>query len=297
MGIRKTNPYYKGLRTNLTGSLVSYIQTTAPYAIYSVAPYAIYSLRLLNSSYSGNCIKVRRSSDNTTKDIGFVNGVLDTATLLTFCGSGNGYIVTWYDQQINAWNATQNSTTNQPQIVNSGAVMTQNNKPTIYFSGLNFLTTAAGFFAGLNNFSLNFLFSGLTKGNNCIFGESGTYNQGLEVITKTNNSIPTGVLNAGTTFLTSNSGLWKINNTLGITSIVNSTTGSSGYLNGSLVTTGSSMGALTYSGAYCIGSFYNANYSITGYIPEFIFFNSSISTIDRQNLEHNQESYFNITGV
>jgi len=36
---------------------------------------AAFSLRKLRTAYAGSCIKVRRSSDNTTSNIGFVAGV------------------------------------------------------------------------------------------------------------------------------------------------------------------------------------------------------------------------------
>lgn len=45
---------------------------------------AAYSLRQLDYNYTGSAITVRRSSDNTTKDIGFINGELDTASLEAF---------------------------------------------------------------------------------------------------------------------------------------------------------------------------------------------------------------------
>jgi hypothetical protein len=41
---------------------------------------AAYSLRLLRTAYTGDAIRVRRASDNTEQDIGFVNE-LDTAAL------------------------------------------------------------------------------------------------------------------------------------------------------------------------------------------------------------------------
>ncbi len=87
---------------------------------------AAYSLRQLSSTYTGNCIRVRRSSDNAEQNIGFVNNVLDEASLLTFCGAGNGFVTTWYDQSGNANNATQSTAFNQPQIVSSGAMITTN---------------------------------------------------------------------------------------------------------------------------------------------------------------------------
>jgi hypothetical protein len=93
-----------------------------------------YSLRKLSSTYSGDCIRVRRSSDNTEQNIGFVNNVLDTVSLLTFCGSGSGYVTTWYDQSGNGRNATRTNAVQQPLIVSSGSLNLVNSKPSIYFN-------------------------------------------------------------------------------------------------------------------------------------------------------------------
>lgn len=82
-----------------------------------------YSLRLLRAAYSGKSIRVRRSSDNTEQDIGFLSGALDTAAMLTFVGAGNGFISKFYDQSGNVRDLTQTTQANQPQIVSSGAVV------------------------------------------------------------------------------------------------------------------------------------------------------------------------------
>jgi hypothetical protein len=96
---------------------------------------AAYSLRRLNSLYTGNIIKVRRSSDNTEQDIGYLdNGDLNISALTSFCGSGNGFVTTWYDQSGNARNATQITAGNQPQIVSAGSIITQNSKPILRFN-------------------------------------------------------------------------------------------------------------------------------------------------------------------
>ena len=66
---------------------------------------AAYSLRKLTSTYTGNAIRVRRSSDNTEQNIGFdAGGNLNTIALLAFVGSGNGFVTTWYDQSGNSKN-------------------------------------------------------------------------------------------------------------------------------------------------------------------------------------------------
>jgi hypothetical protein len=101
---------------------------------------AAYSLRPLRSAYTGSAIRVRRSSDNTEQDIGFdLSGALDTTALLTFTGTGaldNGFVTKWYDQSGNGRDATQTTSANQPQIVNSGSVILINAKPTINFNGI-----------------------------------------------------------------------------------------------------------------------------------------------------------------
>jgi len=106
---------------------------------------AAYSLRKLRTAYTGSAIRVRRSSDNTETDIGFVGGVLDTISLATFCGVGNGFVSIWYDQSGNARNVNQTNTAYQPQIIISGVLQTVNGKPAVFFTRNNLtrLTTSA----------------------------------------------------------------------------------------------------------------------------------------------------------
>ena len=105
-----------------------------------------YSLRKLRSGQA-RAIRVRRSSDNAQQDIGFVGDKLDTVSLLSFCGVGDGFVTTWYDQSGNGYNAIQPEEAKQPQIVSSGVVITENGKPAIQFDGSNdVLTNSALFF-------------------------------------------------------------------------------------------------------------------------------------------------------
>ena len=99
------------------------------------------SLRLLDRNYTGFCIKVRRSSNNDELDIGFVNNELDTASLLTFAGSGDAFVTIWYDSSGLNNNAFQTSAGNQPKIVDSGSVILDEGKPAILFSGDQWLQT------------------------------------------------------------------------------------------------------------------------------------------------------------
>lgn len=95
---------------------------------------AAYSLRKLRTAYTGYCIEVRRSSDDTTENIGFVNGVLDESALTTFVGAGDGFVKTWYDQTANGKNLVQATSANQPQIVSSGTVITEGSKPIVQWA-------------------------------------------------------------------------------------------------------------------------------------------------------------------
>jgi len=100
---------------------------------------AAYSLRKLRTAYTGYAIRVRRSSDDTTIDVGFkADGTLDTTSMLSFVGTGstnNGFISIWYDQSGNGKNATQPASANQPHIVINGVLQTYNGKPSVFFNG------------------------------------------------------------------------------------------------------------------------------------------------------------------
>jgi len=109
----------------LTADVKFLVQNPEPVAFtgllndYSGAA-AAYSLRLLDNTYTGDAIVVRRASDNTTQAIGFVNNELDTTSLESFCSGTDGFVTTWYDQSGNSLDATQTTAGNQPQIVLAG---------------------------------------------------------------------------------------------------------------------------------------------------------------------------------
>ncbi len=95
---------------------------------------AAYSLRKLCSEYNDDAVKVRRSSDNQTQDIGFDEyGNLDIDALLAFVGENHGYVVTWYNQSGNGKDVTQNVEGNQPMIVEDGEVLMSDGRPMVRF--------------------------------------------------------------------------------------------------------------------------------------------------------------------
>jgi len=99
------------------------------------APEFAYSLRLLSSTYAGECIRVRRSSDNAEQDIGFLVGVLDESALTAFVGANDGRVTTWYDQSGNVNNATETIASYQPLIVISGTVYKESGLPAVRYAG------------------------------------------------------------------------------------------------------------------------------------------------------------------
>jgi hypothetical protein len=138
-----------GVRSFVAGS-APFVGVLDTYTGASVA----YSVRLLKSDYTGSAIRVRRSSDNTEQDIGFdAVGNLNETALTDFCGAGNGFVTTWYDQSGNARNATQSTAANQPQIVASGVINKVNTKPSLLFDGTNDALSATAFSASLTNFT------------------------------------------------------------------------------------------------------------------------------------------------
>jgi hypothetical protein len=102
-------------------------------------PTVALGLRRLRTAYTGlYAIRVRRSSDSTTQDIGFTpGGDLDVNALLNFVGTGTGYVTIMYDQSGNGTNAVQPTASNQPTIVTSGTLNMVANRPAIRYDGVN----------------------------------------------------------------------------------------------------------------------------------------------------------------
>ena len=101
-----------------------------------------YSQALLHFSFrkmrTGQTVCYRISRDDLDElDLGFdpVTGSVDMAAALDFCGSGGGSIVNWYGAGMGGYVATQNTKSQQPLVVISGAYVTRNGKPSAYYNG------------------------------------------------------------------------------------------------------------------------------------------------------------------
>ena len=250
---------------------------------------AAYSVRKLRVAYTGNAIKVRRSSDNTESDIGFTAlGNLDTTTLTTFCSGTNGFVTTWYDQSGNARNATQTTAANQPQIVSSGSVLTLTGigaaKPILRFDGtndsLNFSNLTATEFTTFYpqkksaDTDLSAWFTVSTSGfspySPIIFGSAGIY-------------ISSGNFQSTATYNNNNyllmSGYWTSSN-VGFIQINNSSLTLSNI---------AANGGTTFNS---INNRFNANFSKCD-VPEMIFYASNNSS-NLSNINTNINTYYGI---
>jgi len=140
-----------------------------------------YSLRKVRTAYTGSAIRVRRSSDNSEMDIAFnANGDLDTTTLLSFVGSGDGFVARWYDQSGNNDYAYNTTASSQPRIVMSGVVTTSGGRPAIYWdnSRPDVLRINTKVWSGVNTIRSSFVAMKWVTGtgNTPIFGQTSDAN-------------------------------------------------------------------------------------------------------------------------
>jgi len=121
--------------------LLDKVDSANLYSAYSVS-------RKLRNGYSGAAFQVRRASDNTTTNIGFIGTAVDTAGLLAFCSGTDGFLPIVYNQGPASSRDIASASGNQPKIVTAGVLETGNNsRPCMVFDGsddfLNLTATIA----------------------------------------------------------------------------------------------------------------------------------------------------------
>jgi len=276
--------------------LTTFLNSLSPYGgnlllgLYPNAA-AAYSLRLVNPDYSGDAIRVRRSSDNAEQNIGFVNGSLDTASLLTFCGAGDGFVTTWYDQAASL-NAAQTTAANQPQIVSSGATINDGGKPTINWDGINdHLFTAANYPTG--SAESHYYIANSTGSNQRVIDTRGTGIAGTVLGWHEKYSDLGGiVVDEGSAFIqlaTSNTGRRLITTYMSLLAIKQY------YNNANLITATGTITSFNGSKPLYIGT--NVDGANTqfydGYLQEIILYPSDNSS-NRSDINNNINSYYGI---
>ena len=271
-------------------------------------PKIAYSLRKLSpdSVYSGAAIRVRRSSDNAEQDINFVssaaNSGIDTAALLSFVGSGDGFIATWYDQSGNGFHISNTSGAAQPKIVDSGVVILKSSLPTTDFDGSNdeLLNSSTSIFTGSETFYSTFMVAATKVNNNdgILFnigkGTNG-YAAGFGGV-GTSHAIGTR-LRSGASLVGRSEAL--SNNNLFIHSGLANVTGAanSGFLNGASMTgvlQARSSGAPD-KGDVVLGNInvLASSFFLNGNISELVLYPSDKSA-DRTAIETNINNYYNV---
>jgi len=79
-------------------------------------------------------VDLRRSSNDDVQT--FTPAEIIDGTLITFCGSGSGFVTAWRDITNNI-SLVQTDTDAQPRLVNSGVLETNYGKPALYFDGVD----------------------------------------------------------------------------------------------------------------------------------------------------------------
>ena len=304
VGANKGTSYYYAIATSSDGC-VTYSAPSGPITTYialdkvgvasNISPAAAYSLRLLSSCYNGKAIRVRRSNDNATMDIGFTaQGDLDTTSLKSFIGSNSGYVTVWYDQSGNAQNATQASEQNQPRIISNGVLDLYGERPSIAALGNNYFNLPNGTVpVGNSNYSINFPIR-ITgdPGNFGIIG-SGDYGGGNRV-----NAIRTDGNGQMMNYWWGNDLYSQVlplkNSNRIMTYQYDNTSGRKFYDAGSLINENSNTSLDNAANNNTIFKTYSNEFFI-GNIPELIIYSSSLSTINRENLESSQGAYYAVS--
>jgi hypothetical protein len=250
-----------------------------------------YSLRKLRAAYTGSAIRVRRSSDNTSQDIGFdANGNLDTASMLSFVGAANGFVSIWYDQSGNGYNLTQATSAIQPRIVNAGVIDILNGKAGLYNSSSSVTSP--------NRMSANFGTTLSQPNTMFILGSSNFVNGGGTIIdgivNGSRNSL--AALDATKLYIFAGS-LVQLNyvansNTQRLLYGKFSTTSSAIAVNNGTAATGN-VGVQPLTGIIINAAYTNAVGSTLNYQQEIIIWNAD-KTTDRTGISNNINSYYSI---
>jgi hypothetical protein len=253
---------------------------------------AAYSTRKLDQNYTGSALQIRRTSDNATQDIGFVNNEFDSVALQNFLGASPGRVSIWYDQSGNGRNLTNATALEQPKL------SVVNNKYALSFESANgqrlisAITNAIATNGIYSTFGVGLLFN--TSGTKVLFHQdqgSVRIGQWFRVSGTTNSSI---VFSNNNTTSTTESSFSSSPYSLNMLSLIRKASTAelwvNGFTNGASVTSGTAsysagnMGGI-YVGRRTVGEAYD------GLTPELILYPADMTT-DRLAIETNIRNYY-----
>jgi hypothetical protein len=276
---------------------ISWEDVTIPVGIldgYTTDLSGAFATALLDENYTGNCVKVRRASDNTEQDIGFDGADLDTAALTTFCTGTDCFVRTWYDQSGNANNLTQTTTGNQPKIYDASTGVLELGsagfeKPALLVNSKWFDWTTPVSFTNLTFFTVTKKASTAGTGSVIFYQSSGAYG-GDDVDNQGNPRLGTtsGVIIGNSLSNTTTSGA---ENTHHISYYHRNGTSADGGLNGEVKTPASPVNTT----AFTVNDIFNygGTYTYDGQAQAIIMYNASKSS-DRAAIETALNDYFNV---
>ena len=282
--------------------------------------YHAFSLRKLKSTYTGKCLRVRRttttpSATTTTVDLSFdvyntislnspityVSGTATTAKTLGQFAASTGhtnvdgvntnqsiFVVTWFDQSGNNKNPTQATAGFQPRIVNLGALETSNGKVAVRFIQANTnRLVIADTSVPFNNISTYVLGNGLALTNVCfLFSLNGGTN-GPRFYVPNGNNI--SYISSGT--------FTGYTNAVGVNRLYELLAGpstTSAYSNGILLSPASVTSLAANNTETSIGRNFTSGTApgyADGYVSEAISF---IGTSNRTGIENNINSFYGV---
>lgn len=239
---------------------------------------AAYSLRKLRSAYSGNAIRVVRTGDAATLNIGFTSsGELDTTALLNFItGSTSGLVDVWYDQSGNGRDLTQSS---RPVIVSGGTLLTQNSKPSVYFNN-NYMEFGTQFNVATPNTTIALVAKRGTGNTGVMFGNLNYQNN----FGTTNIQIQTGGITVGSF----GTGF----DTFSQATVLRVSANSKAYLNGTQSSTTNTTSLSNVGNSIIVlGNRYQNDLPYVGFFSEGIWW-ATDQTSNRTGIESNQKAYY-----
>lgn len=263
-----------------------------------------YGLRKLRAAYTGAAVRIRRSIDNAEQDIGFTSsGALDLNSLIDFVGTSSGYVTTWYDQSGNGANATQGTAADQPALVSAGVLHMVDGHPAIRFDGSNdsllFTRSIGDDFSILASYSaisgtgvaggnwhehaglVDMEVAGVVNDAGISIDQDGNVYGGVGSPDNTVNIASPGQSDGKTHRLTFTRNKTTGQFTLYVDGVA--APGSNGNLN-----------TLSACPQIRIGRIYSNGFPFNGYVSEVMTYGSLLSNANRQTLERNQASYFNV---